>query len=103
MKKLAPIIALVALIGCVNVGREFASYRINEIKRGETTEQQLVEWFGQPIGRGTTSAGATKMNWWQGKVGMGSYNGQLLEVILTNGVVSDFINTTNAPQKSATR
>lgn len=97
--KLLSVLCLALLAGCVNVGREFASYRIAEIQRGKTTEQNLMDWFGKPIGEGRTDAGAKKMNWWQGRVGMGSYNGQLLEVILTNGIVSDFVNTTNSPAK----
>jgi len=53
--------ALVA--GCVSVGENFNSGKVAQIKKGETTEAELVQWFGPPENRSINSDGNTTLTW----------------------------------------
>jgi hypothetical protein len=67
MKKLRGIVATglaLLLIGCVHkAGADFDTQKVNLIKKGQTTEAGLVEWFGPPFNRSTTSEGMTTLSW----------------------------------------
>ena len=41
-------IILTNITGCANVGREFATSRVMELKIGETTQQEVRGMFGAP-------------------------------------------------------
>lgn len=51
------------LIGCASAGRNFDSRKVANIRKGDTTEKQLVEWFGPPIQRGFNSEGGATLVW----------------------------------------
>ena len=59
---IAPILGAF-LIGCASVGNNFDENKITQIKKGETTEAQLVEMFGQPQNRTVNSEGQTTLSW----------------------------------------
>jgi len=57
----AVIVALLA--GCASTGENFDEGKVSQIKKGETTEAQLIQMFGQPQSRGVNSEGATTLTW----------------------------------------
>lgn len=69
MKSLYPRLALllatlVALAtGCASTGTNFDDSKVSQIKKGETTESQLVRMFGPPESRSVNSEGLTTLNW----------------------------------------
>src|SRR6266567_1214436 len=59
---LAP--ALFAILtGCMSVGRNFEESKVSQIKKGETTEADLVQMFGAPQNRTLNSEGQTILTW----------------------------------------
>lgn len=55
---------LSALIGgCASTGNNFDESKLSQIKKGETTEADLVKMFGPPEGRSVNSEGITTLNW----------------------------------------
>jgi len=59
------IIAAVAvfLVGCASVGNNFDDSKVTQIKKGDTTEIDLVARFGQPTQRSINSEGQTIPMW----------------------------------------
>ncbi len=56
--------ASVALLGgCSSTGNNFDDSKVSQIKKGETTEAQLIQMFGEPQRRGVNSEGATTLMW----------------------------------------
>jgi hypothetical protein len=51
------------LVGCASTGSNFDETRASQIKKGETTEAELVQWFGQPQNRSANSEGQTILTW----------------------------------------
>jgi len=49
--------------GCASAGNNFDESKISQIKKGETTEADLVGIFGDPIQRGLDSNGMTTLTW----------------------------------------
>lgn len=62
-KNLIVLIAASLLCGCASTGNNFDSRKISDIKKGETTKDQLIQMFGQPAQRGMNSEGGTTMVW----------------------------------------
>jgi outer membrane protein assembly factor BamE (lipoprotein component of BamABCDE complex) len=56
-------IAGVILAGCASVGNNFDENKVSQIRKGETTEADLVQMFGQPQGRGMNSEGQANLTW----------------------------------------
>lgn len=63
MKRTLIITIAALLCGCASVGNNFDSRKLSEVKKGETTESQLVGLFGQPTQRGINSDGDVTMQW----------------------------------------
>tara|TARA_Y100000589_G_scaffold312429_2_gene332770 strand:+ start:589 stop:948 length:360 start_codon:yes stop_codon:yes gene_type:complete len=65
MKISLPIIVCLSLLitGCTTIGKDYDETKTHEIVVGQTTESQLVEWFGQPESRTRTSVGDTALTW----------------------------------------
>lgn len=65
MKKTTLLLTITAalLCGCASVGNNFDSRKLSEVKKGETTEPQLVALFGQPAQRGINEDGVVKLTW----------------------------------------
>lgn len=67
MNKIQNVILVVVLgiliAGCASTGFNFDESKISQIKKGETTEPELIQWFGQPVERGINSEGMTTMTW----------------------------------------
>ena len=53
----------VLLAGCASVGNNFDDSKVSQIKKGETTEADLVQMFGQPQNRSVNSEGQTTLTW----------------------------------------
>ena len=60
-------IAALSLVGCMSVGNKFDPSRVSHIKRGVTTDTELVSMFGQPNQRGVDTNGAPTMDWIYGQ------------------------------------
>lgn len=66
MKRIASLLvatALVFTVGCASTGNNFDDTRVSQIKKGETTESDLIRLFGDPVQRGVNSEGMTTMTW----------------------------------------
>jgi hypothetical protein len=54
---------LILFYGCVSVGTPIAKGSVSQIRKGVTTESELVQMFGKPISRATGSDGKLIMGW----------------------------------------
>jgi outer membrane protein assembly factor BamE (lipoprotein component of BamABCDE complex) len=56
-------VGLLGLTGClIGSGKKVDSAKVQQIKTCETTEKQVLEWFGEPENRGIQN-GYVSMNW----------------------------------------
>lgn len=55
--------ALVGFLGCHTMGRQIDQGKITDIKKGQTTEADLVQMFGPPNHRTVSSEGNTTLMW----------------------------------------
>jgi outer membrane protein assembly factor BamE (lipoprotein component of BamABCDE complex) len=99
-----------SLPSCVSSGRQIDQGRVSEIKKGRTTETDLVQMFGPPNNRSIDSDGNTRLTWtyyemqMDGKsfipiagafIGSSNQKSQHLEVTLgSDGKVQNFSSTT---------
>lgn len=60
---IACILLLIAGVGCSSSGTNFDQSKTAQIKKGETTEADLVQLFGAPEGRTISSDGQTTLTW----------------------------------------
>ena len=56
-------LAATFIVGCATTGAKYDDTRIAKIKRGETTEAQLIQWFGPPTSRNMDSSGRSTITW----------------------------------------
>ncbi len=56
-------LASALLAGCASTGNNFDESKVSQIKKGETTEAQLIQMFGEPQSRGVNSEGQTLLTW----------------------------------------
>ena len=62
--KLLSNLALVIIVtGCASTGQNFDESKVSQIKKGETTEAELTQMFGQPTNRSISSEGTTMLMW----------------------------------------
>ena len=59
------LVASVAILiaGCASSGQNFNESKVAQIKKGETTEAELIQMFGQPENRSINSEGWTTLVW----------------------------------------
>lgn len=57
------LLSLAFLVGCSSVGHNFDRRNVAKIVIGETTEAQLIKYFGQPQERGYNSDHQTILIW----------------------------------------
>lgn len=55
--------AAVFLCGCASTGNNFNESKLSEIKKGETTEQELVTMFGEPQNRSVNADTQVTLSW----------------------------------------
>jgi hypothetical protein len=62
---LSGILCLLALfaVSCASVGNNFDDSKISQIKKGETTEADLVKLFGEPQNRSISSENGLTLTW----------------------------------------
>lgn len=63
LKTFAYYLCLALVVGCASVGNNFDEGKLSQIKKGETTEAQLVEFFGNPQNRTVNSDAVVTMTW----------------------------------------
>jgi hypothetical protein len=104
MKQIIAVLTCALLVGCVtSFGNKFDVTKVELLKPGETTEKEIVGWFGQPMSTTIMASGNRKHGWLYGTAGIGSVQQNILEtVVSTNGLLVDFNAkldrpTTNAP------
>lgn len=51
------------LLGCASVGENFDERNVSQIKKGETTEAELLQMFGEPQNRTEDSEGTSTLQW----------------------------------------
>ena len=49
--------------GCASVGNNFDDSKVSQIKKGETTEAELIQIIGEPQNRTVNSEGRTVVTW----------------------------------------
>ena len=55
---------LLLLVACVHqAGSNWDEQKVSQIKKGQTTEAELLQWFGKPIYRNKTSEGTMTLSW----------------------------------------
>ncbi|HLX70115.1 MAG TPA: hypothetical protein VKV04_10865 [Verrucomicrobiae bacterium] len=96
---------LVLAAGCASVGNNFDESRISEIKKGHTTEADLLKMFGEPENRAMNSDGGLILTWTYAEASVrgesfipyaGAFMGgarsknKSLSAVLTNSVVASF-------------
>ena len=50
-------------VGCSSMGQNFDESKVSQIKKGETTEAELIQVFGEPQRRTSNSEGQTILTW----------------------------------------
>ena len=99
MKTILCLLAIALMIcGCVSqVGTQMSADKLAQIKPGQTTRAELVQWFGSPISQGLDDSGRAQFNWYYCEVHPGftmKMKNQMLSVIVgTNNVVEKFVVT----------
>lgn len=103
---LSALSAVLLLAGCSTTGtKDFDDSKVSQIKKGETTEQDLISMFGPAQSRSVDSEGQVRMNWMYGEYHMnavsfipiagglmtgGKGRTKSLSVILADGKVKDY-------------
>jgi len=59
----AILLIIILIAGCASAGNNFDDSKISQIQKGQTTEADLVQMFGQPQNRATDSEGMTTLTW----------------------------------------
>ena len=115
--RIAAVLVLGAILvaGCATSGTNFDSSKVSEIKKGETTEAELIQKFGQPNQRTIDSEGLTHLTWQyveahaSGKNFIPFYgafhqesntSNKMLMVTLRDGVVEKFTSSEGANETS---
>ena len=49
--------------GCASTGTNFDHSKVSQIKKGETTESDLIKMFGEPENRSINSDGVVHLTW----------------------------------------
>lgn len=94
-------IIIIGLMGCsapVKQGAEFDDQKVENIIKGETTQQQLIEWFGEPGIKSTVSENEEKWvySFTRGKVTSGIFTTKsdittkILDLYLKEDIVINF-------------
>ena len=101
-----PAICLILIVGCASTGNNFDESKLTQIKKGETTESDLVKLFGQPEKRTISSDNTTTLTWTYAEstvkgesfipyagafMGGNRTKGKFLKVTLADNKVKDFI------------
>lgn len=102
MKQLmSGIVILICLISCsapVKQGTEFNDQYVENIVKGETSKQQLIQWFGEPAIKSTVSENEEKWvySFTRGKVTSGIFTmksdivTKMLDLYLKDDVVINY-------------
>lgn len=57
------ILCAAVLAGCASAGNNFDESKVSQIKKGDTTEADLVKLFGPPANRAINGEGVTTLTW----------------------------------------
>ena len=62
-QSIASLLLALTLAGCASTGQNFDETKISEVKKGVTTEVDLVKLFGAPENRSINSDGILTLTW----------------------------------------
>ena len=57
------VIINILVTGCASTGTNFDQSKVSQIKKGETTEADVIQMFGQPENRSVNSDGIVSLTW----------------------------------------
>lgn len=57
-KKIAPVLLALLMVGCATQGNKIDEEAISKVKKGQTTEAQVVSMLGKPTSSGFSSDGS---------------------------------------------
>ena len=112
MKIIPALCALVLLAGCATGGSpQMSADKLSQIKPGQTTRSEMVQWFGEPIAIGMDTSGKSSATWYHTRIIAAPFytdmkHQMLVGIFETNNMLlsftlSDQIKATNAPPRSA--
>lgn len=97
MKKyILGVMLAITLAGCASIGKDFDESQLANIHKGESTEQSVISYFGEPTTQ-TVDGNGNKMLMWNYShaTAFGKAKGKALMVQISNGVVQNYtISTT---------
>lgn len=62
-KKLAPVLVALLLTACASQGQKIDGDVISKVKKGQTTEQEIVTLLGNPTSTGVSSDGSKQLTY----------------------------------------
>jgi outer membrane protein assembly factor BamE (lipoprotein component of BamABCDE complex) len=63
LKLILSAMAVAWVVGCASSGQNFDESKVSQIKKGETTEADMIQMFGQPENRAVNSDGISTLTW----------------------------------------
>ncbi|MFA5159218.1 MAG: outer membrane protein assembly factor BamE [Candidatus Omnitrophota bacterium] len=63
MKKLSSLVCLLLLTGCMSMGQRIDVNKMDQIKEGVTTQEEVVSLLGNPYGKHVTDNGQEKWDY----------------------------------------
>ncbi|MCI0527927.1 MAG: outer membrane protein assembly factor BamE [Nitrospira sp.] len=92
-KLVLPVILTIVLLGCAGIdreiGRDFDSTKVDQIKKGETTADEVMKLFGEPLSRLVVSG--TEEQWIYTYSRGPADKPKKLDITLIDGVVKDYV------------
>lgn len=100
MNKAFLALAILGLVGCATVGKDFSEAEVASIQKGVTTEQAVLQKFGKPASVTVDSEGNKIYGWTYARATAFSVGQGKSMVIKLNkdGVVDSYIVSTSQPQ-----
>ncbi|MEH6814567.1 MAG: outer membrane protein assembly factor BamE, partial [Motiliproteus sp.] len=74
---------LVATACSSNYGSKLNDNSLSKIKVGQTTKQQMINWFGKPYSKSQISGGKVELIWYYHEVNNGVFSSDVKQQILT--------------------
>ncbi len=92
-KLVLPVVLAIVLFGCAGIvreiGRDFDSTKVDQIKKGKTTADEVMKLFGEPVSKLVVSV--TESQWIYTYSRGPADKPKELQIILIDGVVKDYV------------
>lgn len=94
---------ILAACATTSVGTDFDMNKVNQIKKGVTTQADVIAMFGKPSTTSNTSNGVSVLGYSHvvsrgNALGHGSSKIKILTITLDNGIVKDYSQTENSTE-----